>query len=93
MMDQTEMGLVTALLGAFGYTLGHIVARKKNKADVKGKELENNATIAIRIWRELYEKLQLSVNSLIEEVNELKDENGKLREQIAELKRLIKNKN
>lgn len=89
MNEQTEVGIITGLLGAFGYVLGHIVARKKNKVELEGKELEN-ATVAIGIWRDLYEQLQVSVNKLMTEVNELRHENEKLRKQIFELKRLIK---
>ncbi len=96
-MTNGEYGIISALLAFGGVIVGKIWEQNKSKAEADkiaaesdGQELDNVAK-AVKIWRELANELQKSVEQLTKEVHSLREENSHLKKQMQELRKSIEN--
>lgn len=80
-----EKYLIPVITGSVGAFLSWLITKKKNNADAQLSEVEG-VEIATKIWRELAEEMTKKVDELRKLVDELKIENGKLQQEINELK-------
>lgn len=78
------IAVVSLITGMAGFLFGH----RKSKAEANYKELEN-VQMAIKIWREEAERLEVKVHHLEDNLKLLEDENKKLKHEIARLSKEV----
>lgn len=98
-ITSSGVGLLIFLLGSYYQKKKNRVEIDKLKAEVEGQEL-SNIDRAVKIWRELAEGLERTVDDLREEchklreeVKQLRTENYSLKSDIKKLKSSIDNNN
>jgi predicted RNase H-like nuclease (RuvC/YqgF family) len=80
--------LLSYLIPVILFILGWINGRRKSKAESELLEMQTTEK-AVAIWRQLAQDLKTEVAELHSLVEELKEENGKLKYEIHKLKQSL----
>lgn len=80
--------IITAIVSIVTGLAGFVFGKRKNNAEANSTELEN-VQMAIKIWREEAERLDVKVHLLEDHLNLLKDENNKLKCEIDRLSKEV----